>query len=174
MPIYDFPSEPIVIDAARAIGAASVPAYFIPGADSTLLITTWTGMLVRIAADYNEITEEQIKSLVGSLATAIVTYKTGSTVLSIVAGVVLTTMSGGLALLLGTSTMVLANAVLNAYYTYELGKAFDEYFSNHRRFDLTELLNFLMRIVIPNVSSIQSFWHNCGLSFSEIMHWLRR
>lgn len=157
---------------ARIVGAASVPASFAPGADSALLLTHWTTMLVKIAKDHNEVTKEKIGSLLGSLTAAIIAYKTGGTILSVVAGVIIVAMSGGLAFFLGTSAAVLANAVLNAYYTYKLGHTFDDYFSNHRTFDVDELLSLLRQIVVPNVSEIKDFWHDCNLSFSEIKKWL--
>lgn len=162
------------------VGAASVPIFFVPNADFVALASTWTKMMTYISELHEVRFSEKPEAFIGSIIAGLAAYKTGGIVITVGATALLTAVSGGLFLLLGTGGIVLSNALLNAFFTWKLGNNMNRMFSEKRRLcvgaEATKILikSFIKDLCyVPSMAEIKEFWQDTGLTFGEVKSWLK-
>ena len=133
----------IIKDSVIASVAVSPAGVLVPAFDTAAIVVMWGSMLYRIGVYYNvDIPKDKCVKVLTCCGTGITGYLVGSKAINWL----LNFIPG-----LGTLGAMAGNCVLNGYYTYAVGKAFNAVMREPgiNRYTALEIAKLLLRYFVP-------------------------
>lgn len=168
MPSYQI--KQIIKDTAIKCGISAVPGAFVPGIDIAAVGGFWVYMMTKIADEhYVSFSEEPIK-FAGTIAAGVGAYWTGSKIFTWAIGGILAIFTFGL----GAILIPASNAILNAYFTWSVGRRMDAIFAANSGEEAGyEIARQIVKAVchIPSKNEFSEFWEETSMSLDEVKSW---
>jgi hypothetical protein len=171
MPSYYIKS--VIKDTAVKCAIAAVPGAFVPGIDLAAVGGLWVYMMNKIADEHNITFDEEPIRFVGTIAAGVGAYWTGSKIFTYGIGIVLAFLTFGLGALL----IPVTNVILNAYFTWSVGRRMDAIFSANSGEEAGyEIAKQIIKAVchVPGKGEFSEFWDEVSLSVDEIKNWFNK
>jgi hypothetical protein len=168
MPSYHI--KKVIKDTSVKCAIAAVPGAFFPGIDILAVGGLWVYMMNEIADEHDVTFNEEPIKFVGTIAAGVGAYWTGSKFFSYGISLILAFFTLGAGLLLVPVT----NVILNAYFTWTVGRRMDSIFAANNGVEAGgEIAKQIIKAVchLPSKSEFSEFWDDVSLSISEIKSW---
>ena len=123
MPSYHI--KKVIKDTSVKCAVAAVPGSFVPGIDILAVGGFWVYMMNEIADEHDVTFDEEPIKFVGTIAAGVGAYWTGSKIFTYGISLILAFFTFGAGVLL----IPITNVILNAYFTWSVGRRMDAIFS---------------------------------------------
>lgn len=160
----------VIRDTAIKCAVAAVPGSFVPGIDVAAVGGFWMYMMSKIAQEHQVTFREDPLKFAGTIAAGVGAYWTGSKIFTWGIGLVLGCLTCGAGLLL----IPVTNVLLNAYFTWSVGKRMDAIFAANSGAEAGfEIGKQVIKAVchLPGRSEIGEFRQEVALSAEEVKGW---
>ena len=168
MPSYHI--KQVIKDTAMKCAVAAVPGAFVPGIDILAVGGFWVYMMNEIADEHYVTFDEEPMKFAGTIAAGVGAYWTGSKFFTWGIAAILLPFTGPLVVL----AVPITNVILNAYFTWSVGRKMDKIFSSNSGEEAGyEIAKQVIKAVchIPSRGEFAELWDDVSLSISDIKSW---